>query len=489
MIQAAMLTFRDFALRLKQVYGLVRLRPFSVSTVAGRTNERHRRAALTALAAVLARSLSIATALITVPLTLHYLGTERYGMWMTMSSLVVLLSFADLGIGTGILNSVSSAYGKDDFAAIREYVSSGVLVLSAIALCIIGTFAGLYHIVPWYEIFNVNSIQAKQEAGPALAVLSACFALAIPLGVVQRVQMGLQKGFIANLWQCFSSLLALCGVILAIWLKADLPWLVLAFAGSPLFASLLNSISYFGWLQPESAPAYKFVSGRAMRHIAHIGILFFLLQVAGSFIFTSDNIVIAQLLGAHAVAAYAVPQRLFTIIPTLLGMGLMPLWPAYGEALARGDHAWVWRTLKRSFFTSVGLAALGSIILVWAGNWIITLWVGNVIATSMLLLVGLGVLQVVLAGGFAVSMYMNGANILHVQIIVGVITAILAIALKIYLVPIIGISGVVWATISSWVLCTGIPIYFLLRKKKGGSVTGQPDTRRWSSPDFLDQPR
>ena len=100
-----MLTFRDFALRLKQVYALVRLRPFSVSTVAGRTNERHRRAALTALAAVLARSLSIATALITVPLTLHYLGTERYGMWMTMSSLVVLLSFADLGIGTGILNS------------------------------------------------------------------------------------------------------------------------------------------------------------------------------------------------------------------------------------------------------------------------------------------------------------------------------------------------------------------------------------------------
>lgn len=460
-----MLPFRDIALRFKQVCAVVRLKPFDVSTVGGRASERHRRVALTTLAAVAARSLSIGTALITVPLTLHYLGTERYGMWMTMSSLVAMLAFADLGMGNGILNAISSAYGKDDFVAIREYVSSGVFVLTAVALLIITAFASLYYVVPWYEVFNVNSSQAREEAGPALAVLIACFAMAMPLGVVQRVQMGLQNGFMANLWQCANSLLALGCVILAIWIKAGLPWLVLAFAGSPLIASLLNSVLYFGWLQPEAAPAFKLVSSHAMRHIAHIGMLFFVLQITGPIIFTSDNVVIAQLLGPHAVAAYAVPQRLFSVIPTILGIALIPLWPAYGEAAARGDYAWVWRTLRRSFITSVGLAGLGAIVLVCAGNWVIKLWVGNVIATSMLLLVAFGIWQVVQAGGFAFSMYLNGTNGLRFQAVVSIVNAFLAVTLKIYFVPIFGTSGVVWATIISYLLCVGSTAYFFLRKR------------------------
>ena len=458
--------FRDVVLRAKQIIAVLRLHPFDVTTAGGRTSERHRRAALTALGAALARSLSIVTALITVPLTLNYLGTERYGMWMTMSSFIAMLAFADLGIGNGVMNAVSNAYGKDDYAAIKKYVSSSMFVLSAVALFIVAAFAALYYEVPWYEIFNVHSAQAKEEAGPALAVLAACFAMAIPLGIVQRVQMGLQKGFIANLWQCFSSLVTLGCVILAVWLELGLPWLVLAFAGSPLLASLLNSVSYFGWLQPESAPAFKFVSRQAMKHVVHIGLMFFILQINYSIIFTSDNIIIAQLHDAHAVAEYAVPQRLFTIIPALLGMGLMPLWPAYGEALARGDHAWVWRTLKRSFFASVGLAALGSLVLVCAGTWVIRLWVGDVIAPSMLLLTGLGTWQIVQAGGFAISMYLNGTNAMRFLVGVSIRTAVIAITLKIYLASVIGISGVVWATILAYLSSTGVSYYFFLRKQR-----------------------
>ena len=464
-IGAATSAFGDIILRLKQVKAVLRLHPFDVATEGGRTSERHRRAALTALGAALARSLSIITALITVPLTLHYLGTERYGMWMTMSSFIAMLSFADLGIGNGLVNAVSNAYGKGDYAAIRGYVSSGMFVLGAIAFGIVATFAVIYHSVPWYEIFNVSSRQAREEAGPALAILVACLALAIPLSVVQRVQMGLQKGFIANLWQSFGSLATLACVILAIWLKADLPWLVAAFAGSPLLASLLNSVSYFGWLQPESRPAFKFVSRQATKHIAQIGILFFVLQVNYSIINSSDNIIIAQLHGAHAVAAYAVPQLLFTIIPALLGVGLLPLWPAYGEALARGDHAWIWRTLKRSLIVSMGVAGLGSIVLVCAGDLIIRLWVGNVIAPSMLLLLGLGVWQVVQAGGFAISMYLNGTNAMRFLVFVSIRTAVIAITLKIYLVSVIGISGVVWATTLAYLGSTGVSVYFYLRKQ------------------------
>src|SRR5262245_42123374 len=110
------------------------------ATPEGRARERQRRIALSALASALAKAISVSTALISVPLTLTYLGAERYGMWMTMSSLVAMLSFADLGIGNGLLASVASAHGRNDRDEIQSYVSSAYLVLSAIAIAIVGLF-------------------------------------------------------------------------------------------------------------------------------------------------------------------------------------------------------------------------------------------------------------------------------------------------------------------------------------------------------------
>src|SRR5512146_3561300 len=79
-----------------------------------RGRERSRRAVLGSVGGIGARGISYATAMLIVPPSLHYLGTERYGMWMTIGSLIALLSFADLGIGSGVMNGLSAANGRDD---------------------------------------------------------------------------------------------------------------------------------------------------------------------------------------------------------------------------------------------------------------------------------------------------------------------------------------------------------------------------------------
>ena len=109
----------------RDIRSFIRRQPFDRTNADDRARERHVRVALGASASLLAKVVSVGTVLISVPLTLHYLGPERYGMWMTMSSLVAIFSFADLGIGNGVLNAVAAAHGRDDRATIRGYVSSG----------------------------------------------------------------------------------------------------------------------------------------------------------------------------------------------------------------------------------------------------------------------------------------------------------------------------------------------------------------------------
>ena len=417
-------------------------------------------------AAGLSKVVSVGAALLTVPLTLHYLGSERYGIWMTMSSLIAMFSFADLGIGYGVLNLVADSSGRDDGAAMRGAVSSGLFALSGIALAILVLFALAYPLVLWPQVFNAASETARLEAGPSFASLAVCFALAIPLGMVQRVQMGLQQGFQTGLWQCLASVMGLAGVLVAIHFEAPLPWLILGLVGAPLVAAIVNNLVFFGVSRRDLLPALRHVSGRTMLRVARTGVLFFVLQISFAIIFMSDNLVIAHSLGSSAVTEYAVPRRLFAVVGTVLGMLLSPLWPAYGEALARQDHAWVRRTLLRSIRVAVSLATLLCAALVIFGDHLMRLWVGPAIDAPLILLLGLAAWQIADACGNAVAMFLNGANVFRFQIAVSCCMALLAIALKLFLVQKIGISGVVWGTVIAY--AASFPVtYLYLRKRLG----------------------
>jgi O-antigen/teichoic acid export membrane protein len=442
--------------------GALSLRPADTSTAEGRARERHRRVALSAVASMLAKLLSVGTALISVPLTLHYLGVERFGMWMTISSLIAMLAFADFGIANGVLSAVAQAHGKDDAPGLQRAVSSGFFMLCGIALLITALFALSYPFVRWHAVFNVQGAQARAEAGPALAVFVGCFAAAIALGMVQRVQIGLQQGFVASLWQCVGSVCGLLGVLLAIALQAGLPWLVAALAGAPLLVALLNSLHFYGRSRPDLRPRWRWVSADAARRLAATGWLFFVLQVTVAVAYTSDSLVIAQLLGAAAVAEYAVPEKLFGLIGMGVTMALAPLWPAYGEAVARGDGAWVQRTLKRSLQLAVGIAAVASLLLLVLGPQIMALWVGAAVLPPMLLLLALACWKVVEAAGVALAMFLNGAQVVRLQVWCALPTAAVAIGLKLLWVPLWGVAGAVWASVAAYLVFTALPVAWRL---------------------------
>lgn len=443
---------------------LLRLRPFNTAAPEGRSKERHRLIVLTAVTSAVAKFITVATAFISIPLTLHYLGPERYGMWMTMSSFLAMLSFADLGIGSGLINAVAAAHGRDDRLEIRRYVSSGFFVLTIIAAAILVLFAAAYPYVAWFELFNVQSDAARREAGPALAVIVACIALNLPASVVQRVQTGTQRGFVINLWRCLGSIVGLIGIIVAVHLEAGLKWLVLAFAGAPLCASCLNGLIFFRKLEPDICPSPLAISRDAVLNVVRTGLFFLGLQITGYVTFFSDNIFVAQVLGSTAVTQYSVPERMFTVITMAAAMVLMPLWPAYGEARARGDQVWVKQTLMRSLFLGVGFAAVVASILLFAGPWIIKLWVGNSVTPSFVLLLALACWKVIETGGVATAMVLNSHNMLRFQLVTATLVAISVIPLKILLLHAMGISGVVWATILAYTLFSALPMFIFFRR-------------------------
>jgi O-antigen/teichoic acid export membrane protein len=431
--------------------------------------------ALTVLSGALARGAGVISTLISIPLTIRYLGLEEYGLWLTISSVIAFFGFADLGIGNGLLNAISEAHGRDDRDIARRYVSSGFFLLSGIALLILAVFWAAYPLIPWPAVFNVKSAAAAREAGPATAALVFCFAASIPLGIVQRVQSGYQEGFASNLWQSAGNIMGLGALLLAIYFHAGLVWLVLAVTGAPVLAAVTNAGVVFGWQRPWLRPRWSSVTGNAARRLFKLGFLFLVLQVAIALAYTSDNIVAAQVLGADVVPQYAVPFRLFAIPSTLLYLLLSPLWPAYGEAISRGDAAWVRRTLRRSMITALLFSAAAAIVLVSTGKLVIRLWAGPQIHPTWLLLVGLGIWTVMAAVGNALSMLLNAMNVVRLQAYCAMIMAVVNLGLSIVLARRIGVPGIIWGTVIAYTLFAVAPLAFyvpsLLRRMHGPTTS------------------
>ena len=450
---------------LKRNYGYplfssIKITPFETSTEEGRSKERYRRIVLTTVTSFFSRAVLVGCALVSVRLSLNYLGAERYGLWMTISSVIALLGFADFGMGNGLLNAISEANGRDDTGKAVRAVSSAFYMLVGISILIAVLFMAVYPIIPWKRVFNVESPLAVSEAGPTMAVFFSCFLINLPLGIVQRIQMGYQEGARNNLWLILGSLLGLAGLLLAIEAKAGLIWLVFAMTGGPVIATVVNGLHLFGWKRRWLLPLWSKVSGNESRMIFRMGVLFFILQLSYSLAFASDNLVAAQVLGPVAVSKYSVVQRMFSVASLLVGIVLVPLWPAYGEAIAKGDIQWVRKAFIQSMLLSLIVVGILSVVFVGFGPQIIRLWIGSGILPSFSLLVGFAVWTILFAAGNVAGSFLNAASALKFQVSAAVMTCIFSVILKIFLAKTIGLPGIVWGTVAGYTLFSAIPMLY-----------------------------
>jgi O-antigen/teichoic acid export membrane protein len=301
--------FRLSALR--DTASLIRLQPFDVSTAQGRGRERIRRAALTSVTAATARIISMATPIVTFPILIHYLGHEIYGLWATAGSLIGMFTFADLGLGNGLLTALSRATGRatgrGDLREQQVLVSTTAFVLVAVAVALGAVFFGSFQFLPWANFLNAKTPGASSAAASVVAVIASCFLVSLPLATVQRTQTALQQGFQTNLWQCLGSLCGAAAVVIGVKSKLAPVMLVLTLSAVPVLITCANWWYFFHRTQPSLQPKRQCFSWGTGRVLLRTGIGFFVISILTSLGMGADNLIIAHIWGLKAVTIYSVP--------------------------------------------------------------------------------------------------------------------------------------------------------------------------------------
>lgn len=415
----------------------------------------------------IAKACGAANLFISVPFVLAALGTERFGVWVTLCAFTAFSGFLDFGFGNGAMNMIASARGRNALHEIPLISAAAARALAGTTTILLLAILPIWLLVPWHRLLSMSPSVAA-ECRIAVGCVIAATLVAVPLGLSTRMQLGLGRGERAYRWQALANLITLATVIGLARLHASLPLLTAAAVAGPLLGPLVNTLQ----LQRESRgerTRLDVTHLQIVKQLRRSGFQFFLLQLSAVLAFSTDLPLITGLLGPEQAAPFAIVQRMFSIIPMGLALFWVPLWPLYRNALAAGDDAWAVRTFRQSLLAATVAALMLGSSLVIGFEPLSRLWIGHAVHASLLLLLGFTLWCVLDAAGGAVATFLNAAGILRPQLVIALVFVALCLPLKYWAITRYGAIAVIWVTAGLCLLLNLIPLW-LLRHRLAAAV-------------------
>lgn len=382
--------------------------------------------------------------LLLVPVTLGYLNPYEYGIWLTLNSVLMWIQSFDVGLGNGLRNNLALALAHDDKKLARAYVSTTFFMLILIMVGLFAVCSLAFPFVDWYGLLNTNAEQVPR-IGEIVFVSFALFCLNFVFNFVGHVYLALQLPAVNNFMVMLGHALSL-GVIYVLTLTTDgsLFAVAVVYSAAPVAVYLAAYPVTFSLLFRYLAPSWRAFRWRYLKGLMNIGVQFFLLQLSAIVLFAASNLLISHMFGPERVTPYNIAYRFFSLVPILITLIIAPLWSASTDAYAKGDIAWIRRTMRklRRILYAVGLGLVG---MVAVSPFVYRVWVGQSVEIPYVLSALMAAYIFILIWSMSYSNFLNGLGKLRIQTINTVIAALAFIPLSLGLGRVYDIAGILVA--------------------------------------------
>ena len=391
--------------------------------------------------------LSMAFGLVLIPMTLGYLGPVKYGVWLTLGSIVGWAGFFDLGLSNGLRNKLGEALAKDDIQLAKSLVSTTLIMLSGIGGFIYLIFWLINPLLNWLEILNAPASMAV-ELHLVVIIVFSFFTLRFISGLIITVLMTDQRPALADSISTAGTFLSLMIIyFLTMTTKGSLIYVGIAFSASTVLVPLLAGVWFFTRSYRKISPSFSYVDFSLFKSLSGQGLHFFGIQLAALVLFSTDNIIIAQIFGPEEVVPYNIAYKLFSYVVMAFGVVMTPFWAVYNEAYNKHDLLWIKRTTNKMLGIWAGLVIGVVILFLLSGN-IFQVWLGDQIAvpTSISFFMAINVIVQTFNMIFVTFVFSTGK--LRIQIYTALIAALINIPLSYLFAKVLGLgpAGVILAT-------------------------------------------
>lgn len=371
--------------------------------------------------------------LLLVPMTINYVDSETYGIWLTISSMVAWMSFFDIGVNNGLKNKLTEAIAKRDLKSAKAYVSTTYAILALIFIPLMFITFLIIPFVDWKMVLNVSSMKIESLV-LSIYVVVVYFCLNSVLSTINIVLLADQRpadqSFRTFVQQLFSLLVIF---IMTKLVPGSLVNLCLALCLCPLAVIFVFNIILFRGRYKAMSPSITAIDFRLTPNLMKLGIMFFVIQIAGIIQYQLTNFLIIHYFGPTEVTAYNIAYKYFNVAYMVWGILTVPIWAAVADAIAKNDFEWIRCTVKK-YEMILCVFAFGLILMFLLSQYIYKLWLGDSVVIGSSLSFWVMMFNLVMMYCSIYISVLNGASILKVQSILSLFSTVFFLFLCFYLI-------------------------------------------------------
>ena len=309
-----------------------------------------------------------------MPLIVHSLGNEMYGLWAVVGSFLGFYGLFDFGLSSAVQRYLSKALGKNDTNKANVIINTAFFVFIVICLLVLVFTGILAFYAPQFEkVVKDLSLFRK-----IIVILGASLALGFPT----RVFMGV---LFSHLRQDLFSLVEI--IKLAVRTMLILHFLrighgILTLAVINLLSNILGDILTFILAKKTArymSINFKIVDLTMIKAFGQYSIFTFVGQISDKLRFYVDNFVISAFIGLSSVTIYSIAANLtrYFIESIACAFGTGMLLPIFSGYEAKGDY----QSIREKFISLTRISGyvsmlIGGILIIF-GRALIERWMGE----------------------------------------------------------------------------------------------------------------
>ncbi len=314
--------------------------------------------------------------LLSYPIYLHFLGYEKYGVWLVLATILSFSRLGNLGINQAVMKLIAEEHGRGNIEGIQKYITTATAII-----CVSGTAVLLLILVFKSQIIAVFKL-TDENIKVVLWLLPYIGILSIYIFVVQTLNAalsGLGRMDLANYAHTLGRILAVTIASILLYSGRGIESLLIGSFVSYMFIHIMSfycitRIDDFRFIR--TANFDKVYCKRLLRFGGCV--------VGGSFVsmllHPFNNFVIARYIGVSTLPIYEIGMRISMQIRGLIDASMRVLLPEVSRLNATPTNETYERireiNRKITWFLLTGGALLYGLLFVTAEP-LLKLWLGQ----------------------------------------------------------------------------------------------------------------
>ena len=361
---------------------------------------------------------SVFISLVLLPISLSILPVEVYGIWLTISSVLLWLGYLDLGLGSGLKNKLSEALAKSDHNKAKKLISTAYFTIGLIMSIVVALFFFFSKNINYVEIFGNpdSSVISPEMLFRTVNIVAYVFILRFVFQLINPIMDAIQKLFWTKIVFFIGQLLVLVSLILIkLLVKPNILILGLVFSISPVVCLLVGSVFFFV-KHKYLRPSIFYVDVSLVKEIYSIGFKFLLIQINMLILFQSSNFIIINYIGSSEVVKYNVAFNLFSMMNIAFSTIAAPYWAAYSNAWYQRDIDWIKSAQKKLFYIWILIVSISFVVLLLS-DIIYKIWIGDKVAIPFSLSFSVFIYMALFTFGLIYNTFVNSTGKVLLQTI------------------------------------------------------------------------